>query len=733
MYTYLRSQINHLKLLKFHFFFSLLLFVPLSSMQANDDEKLVDDLFAQGITVDLRSPSFSDGVLHTDQGGVIQGRDIRIQAKEITYTKKKLDKKPVCLLNAQDSVMLEFGDYVFVGSRLDYDFQTNSGVIYDARTGIEPWYFGGKEIELCADGNYRVRHGFVTTSENYIPEWQISSDEASLTDGRNVAAKNVYFTFVKMPLFWLPSFKLNLNTILDNPIRYNVRWGGRQGPRIGMTYEVFSWNNWKTFFRFDYRIRRGPGAGFETYYRSPDHRAEFQSISYIARDSSLLHPSEKLRYRFQGIYHNSVLDDKVTIDLTYDKLSDKEMATDYQDKSLELETALRTQLHVRRQHEQWITNFYTVVRANGFQTLKQELPTIKTSWRPFVLGPTRVITDMHFTASYLDFVYSTPNKWNVPDYHATRLAYTQRFYRSWKAGIFNISPEVGGKLIYYGNSPKKDDRLLTFGDFGFNAHTKFERFFGNCKHAVQPYMQYRYLTSPTVSPNDHYIFDIDDGWYRLNLLRFGVSQSLYCKEGIGCFQRPIFADLYAYAFFDTPTIHSAVPKAYAQVRFASFETLRHILVTSWDFEHQQLDEFNFHTDWTISQNIAFACEYRHRSAFHWRKVDQTNFILDSFRKENSLRHSSLSDRRDTLLFHLFYRFHPAWSIEFESRHGWNRMREPSYNEFEIDLNTIIRSCWHVQLSYRHKEDDDRLALYFSVGMKRPDTSCSRSFWPSLEF
>ncbi|KIA77458.1 hypothetical protein DB43_GG00370, partial [Parachlamydia acanthamoebae] len=78
MYTYLRSQINHLKLLKFHFFFSLLLFVPLSSMQANDDEKLVDDLFAQGITVDLRSPSFSDGVLHTDQGGVIQGRDIRI-------------------------------------------------------------------------------------------------------------------------------------------------------------------------------------------------------------------------------------------------------------------------------------------------------------------------------------------------------------------------------------------------------------------------------------------------------------------------------------------------------------------------------------------------------------------------------------------------------------------------------------------------------------------------------
>ncbi|MBS4168811.1 LPS-assembly protein LptD [Parachlamydia sp. AcF125] len=730
MCTYLRCHLKNFKWLKIYpFLVGLFVFLSGNCLFAEKEEKLTNELFEQRITVDLRSPSFSDGVLHTDQGGIIQGRDIRIQAKEITYTKKKT----ICFLNAKDSVMLELGDYVFVGSHLEFDFQTNSGVIYGARTGIEPWYLGGKKIELCSDGSYIIHQGFVTTSENYTPEWQISSDEASLTDQRNVSAKNVYFSFVKMPLFWLPTFKINLNTILDNPIRYNVRWGGRQGPRIGMTYEVFSWNNFKTFFRVDYRIRRGPGAGFETYYRSPDHRTQFQSISYLARDSSLLHPSEKIRYRFQGVYRTSVLDDKVTIDLTYDKLSDKEMAADYQDKSLELETALRTKLHVRRQHERWITNFFTIVRLNGFQTLKQELPAIETSWRPFLISPAGVITDIHFTASYLDFVYATPNKWNAPNYHSSRAAYTQRFYRSWKVGIFNISPEIGGKLIYYGNSPQKDDKLLTFGNFGFNTHTKFERLYENFKHIIQPYAQYRYLTSPTVSPNDHYIFDIDDGWYRLNMLRFGINQSLYCKEKRGGLQRPIFADLYAYAFFNTPTLSKTIPKVYAQIRCTSFETLRHILVTSWDFERQQLDEFNFHTDWTINQNVAFACEYRHRSACHWRKVNHANFILDSFHKEASLKNSSLSDRRDTLLLHLFYRFHPCWSVEFQSRHGWHRMKEPSYNEFEIDLNTIIRSCWHVQLAYRHKEDDDRLALYLTIGMKRPDTSGKKSFWPSLEF
>lgn len=707
--------------------------MSLLSEICGSEEKLFDDVFAQGISVDLHSPTYSDGILSTEEGGVIKGKDIRIQARKILYTRKKVDGQPVCTLSAEDSVMLEFGPYVFVGERLEYDFQTNSGFIYDARTALEPWYFGGKKIELCPDGSYRILNGFVTTSENYFPEWKVTSDEASLEEGHYIRAKNVYFTFVKLPLFWLPSFCIDLDTILDNPIRYNVRWGGRQGPRIGLTYEVFSWNHWKTFFRFDYRINRGPGVGFETYYHSSDRSAEFRSINYVARDSSLLHPSEKTRYRFQGVYHNSIVYNRATIDLTYDKLSDKDMATDYRDKGLELDTALRTKLHVRRQEDFWISNFYTVVRFNSFQTIKQELPCLETSWKPFLLGPTGVLTEMNVSASYLDFAYATPNRFNIPDYHSTRFSYTQRFYRSWRVGIFNFSPEIGCTAIYYGNSPQRADRLLAFGSFSTKAYTKFERFFGSCKHTIQPYLLYQYLTFPTTSPRDHYIFDIDDGWYRLNALRFGLVNGIYCKESPGCLQRPFYADIFAYAFFDTPSIPAVVPKVYAQLRFMSLDSLRHTFVTAWDFEKRQLDEFNFRNDWTINEDIAFAAEFRHRSAFHWRKVDPTNFILDSFRSVESLRHSSLSDRRNTVLFHLFYRFHPCWAFEFESRHGWDRMKEPSYNEFEVNLNATIRSCWHVQLSYRHKEDDDRIAVYLSVGIKRPDTSGICSFLPCLEF
>jgi hypothetical protein len=144
--------------------------------------------------------------------------------------------------------------------------------------------------------------------------------------------------------------------------------------------------------------------------------------------------------------------------------------------------------------------------------------------------------------------------------------------------------------------------------------------------------------------------------------------------------------------------------------------------------HNELDHYNVRTEWTYSPNFALAVEYRHRSSYDWRKADHTNFILDSFRTIQELRDSQLSDRRDTLLLHMFYRFHPSWAFEFKSRSGWNRILEPSYNEFEIDLLGTLRSAWNFKLSYQHKEDDDRISVYMTIGIQRPD--CATPWRPA---
>lgn len=691
-----------------------------------------EEMFVKGVTVDLREPCYSEGVIITEKGGVITGPDFRIQATRINYTRKVENEIPVYTIVAEGDLMMEFGKYIFVGEKLEYNFQTKTGRIYDGRTMADPWYFGGQHIILCADGSYILYNGFVTTSTNYCPDWEIVSEETRLSKDRYLWAKNVQFRLLNIPVLWLPVFKTNLDDIFDAPVKYNVRLWGRQGPRIGMTYELFSWNRWKTFLRLDYRLNRGPGGGFETQYRSLDHKTNFHTINYVAMDSSLIHPNERIRYRFQGVYDTLMMNDKVSVDLSWDKLSDKDMATDYKDKGLELDTAGRTQLLVRRQEERWISNFITRVRVNKFQSLKQELPTLENSWHPFEIGSSRIISDAVVKVSYLDFVYGN-NLAHVHNYSAPRLEFSPRFYRHFQLRNFNLTPEVGGVTIFYGNSPAGQPKWLAIGKTGFTFDTSLSRAYRNCKHVITPYAKYDYYTYPSVSPDDHYIFDIEDGWYRLNMCRFGVSQSLYCKNKCGLIERRAFVDFYGNAFFDTQTIHAVLPKVYADVVFKSFSSLKHVLNTAWDFSRNKLDHYNVRIEWTVNDNIAVATEYRHRDAYDWRKVDHTNFILDSFRSISQLRHSLLSDRRDTLLMHIFCRLHPNWALEFQSRQGWNRMFEPKYTEFEIDLLATLRSSLNLRVAYQHKENDDRIAVYFNIGIKRPDVNKECNIVPFLNF
>jgi hypothetical protein len=715
------------------------------SWLSGETNEKTDDPFAKGITVDLREPVWSEGVLTTEKGGLIQGPNLRIQARKILYKRKIVDGKPVFAIEAEDELILEFGEYVFIGKRLEYDFQTKSGIIYEGRSTIEPWYFGGERIELLPDGSYTVSNGFVTTSENYNTNWQIAVEKAVLTENRLLNATNVEFRFIKLPLFWLPSFKMNLDSIFDAPVRYLFRWGGHQGPRIGAIYEVFSWNRFKTFLHMDYRVKRGFGGGIETAYRSADHRAEFRTINYVAKDSSISNPHERTRYRFQGLYHNTIVEDKVSLDISYDKLSDKDMATDYNDRGLELDTAGRTELQMRHQSDNWITNLYSRIRLNNFQTINQELPTLETRWKPFLLGHTGLISDSYYRGSYLDFKYANNLK-DVEDYHSSRLELSHRSYRPFVSKLVTITPEAGIVGILYGTTransgliecgnkpPKHGPRSIGIALLGCEANTTFYRLYRDMKHVMMPYIKYNYYTSPSLSPKEHYIFDIDDGWYRLNVLRFGLQQSLLVKSSNGLIGRRIMVDIYANAFFNTPTIERTIPYVYTKLEFRSLTTINHTITGAWDFQRANLSFLNIRTEWTYDADLALAAEFRHRNSYAWRKVEYSNYILDSYRSENQLRHSSLSDRRSTFLVHMFYRFYPNWAIELESREGWDRLCERNYREFEVDLLTTLSSAWRMKFSYQHKEDDHRVAIYLSVGLKRPDQDKCDALIPCVQY
>lgn len=689
-------------------------------MHAQELKKIFQKGLEEKITVDLRKPSYSDGVLSTDEGGVISASDIRIQAEHLRYTRKVVDQKQIWTIEGEGKLIVEFGEYVFVGEKLFYDFEEKKGVIYHGKTTIEPWQFGGERFELRPDGSYLIYKGYVTTSERDPPDWGIHSGLVHVEQERYLRAQQVQVKILNFPILWIPSFRANLDSIFDNPIRYRFRWGGRQGPRFGLTYEIFSWEHWKTFVRFDYRLTRGPGGGIETRYRSEDRKTEFHSINYLAKDSSIIRPHEKARFRLEGAFRKLMHDDKTSILLSYDKISDRDMPSSYYDRDFDFDTAERTQLRVRRQEENWIGNFYTRVRINSFQTVKQELPTIESNFKSFELRNSGIIFDNWARASYLNFEYSKFIR-HVHNYSSSRFQYFPTLYRPFVFGRFcTLTPEIGMQTIFYGNSPKDGSQWLAQGKAGLDFETQLYRYYGSLKHTIEPYASYRYYSLPTSSPRQHYIFDISDGWTRLNYLAFGVNQIFYSKNCENQVGRVFSADLYSFAFFHMRKIPQTIPRIYGRLSFFSHSTMKHTFETGWNLQQNQLDYFNFRTEVTFNEDFAISAEYRVRGQYWWRKVDRENFFLDAFRTEHRLKHSQLSDPCNTLLLHLFYRFHPNWACELTSRQGWNRKREPHYFEFEFDVLTTIQTAWHLRFSYQHQEDEDRVAMYLNIGLKRPD-------------
>ncbi len=326
------------------------------------------------LTIDLKNPVFSHGVISSEEGGVITGQEMRIQARKITYTNRIENGIRIQTIVAEGDLMMEYAGRAFVGSRLEYDFVQRTGVLYNGKTFVDIWFLGGDKIELKEDGSFYIVNAFITTCEDQQNTWEINAKSVNITEDKLLAARNIRFRFFKIPLFWLPSFKSNLKAFTDPPIRYKIIWDKGLGPRVTMRYRIFSWRDLNLFFRLDYRLKRGFGGAFESEYFSSDKQTTFVTRSYGAHDKTF--PDEKgpHRYRLQGLYHTQTKNEKTQVHLTWDKLSDTRMVGDFRSDDFEINTQKRTRLLVQHQLDNTFFNMSVQPRINRFDSIDQELP-----------------------------------------------------------------------------------------------------------------------------------------------------------------------------------------------------------------------------------------------------------------------------------------------------------------------------------------------------------------------
>ncbi|MBP7075056.1 MAG: LPS-assembly protein LptD [Rhabdochlamydiaceae bacterium] len=655
-------------------------------------------LLAEEYDVQLKNPLFSGGTISSDEGGVICGPGIRIQAQNISYTHKTENGLQIKKVHAKGDLLLEYEGKIFVGEELDYDLGSKTGIMKKGRTSTDYWFVGGDEIELLPDGSFWVTHAYLTTVESQDPWWQIHSSKIDVSDESLLRAKNIKVRFFDIPVFWLPSFKFDLKLIKDPPIRYKFVWDQILKQKITMRYELYSTETFSLFGRLDYRFKRGFGGAVETDYQSLNKITRFQTKNYIAHDKTIADQNNNKRYRFQGLTTTSWRDEQTRFHLSYDKLSDDKMPQDFKDDDFEVNTQQRTILWVSHMTQNTTSKFTLQPRINIFQSINQQLPLITTGIRPFPLGNSGVIFQNQFSAGYLNYIYATGLADELPTSRSARFESRNTLYKRFDMGPVSMTPWAGFIGLFYSNTKQDHAVGQAIGSYGFRLNSNLFRCYPTFLHKMEPYFELRGLTSPSTASFRHFIFSIDDGFAKQNLFRPGLKQTFYPSGSTLLPEATL--DLYTNIFAGSTAFHRGLPKLYStcDFRYPSWLISTDIV---YNFQENVFDRTNLRSAWTINENAAFTFEFRHRSKFDWRKSDHDNYIVDIIRPIDELLHSPLSDGRNTYLSKLQFRLSPLWTAHLESHIGTGRKNDPDYYAYEVKLSVLLTGRWLMEFGYKY--------------------------------
>ncbi|MEZ5314816.1 MAG: hypothetical protein R3E91_01190 [Chlamydiales bacterium] len=680
------------------------------------------------IILDLNHPCYEDGVLSTKEGGVLIAPNFRVQAQSFIYTHNLDIDPPVFTIECHGNLLIDYQEWVLVGDSLYYDFLTHTGFLIHGKTAQPPWYLGGNEILLFEDGHLIVIDGFLTTSEAKYPDIAIRSPKITLSKNHVMEAKNITFTIEEIPVFWFPQICFDLENCRNTPFAVKFGWGGFMGSYLGLLYHFLNWKDFQGTARIDEFFGHGLGGGIETRYHQKFKSTQFYTRSYYVHDIAINDPNDRDRYQFQGTYHDSFYG--MSIDGMYDYVSDPNMASDFQIQDFELPTAGRTQLELKKQTDLWIAALFGNVRINSFQSVNQELPTFSFYLHPFQIPHTGIIIENIFKASYLNYAFSEDV--HGKNFQSGRISFSPHAYRPFLFGPITATPEVAFIGIGYTNTPSGNSAGQGIGKFGIHFNSCLSKSNQRLKHLVKPYIDYTYLTQPSVSNNDHFIFTINDGYHQLNLLKMGIENKIFVKGSSGIFQ-PLTVDAWANIFIDQKTHRKAIPKGYLNIEWQPSQSLLFTLDGGWNFLNDQVDFFSGRIDATVSHHLAFGLDYCYHSKFDWRKADFYNFILESAHNEKELLESPLSFRRQTLLFRMFIRPTPNWTAQLDSRYGWNRghqtfigkngelFREKQKNflEYQVEFRRTLFNHWDLRLIYEKRVADHRYLISLKINPERP--------------
>ncbi len=605
---------------------------------------------------------------------------------------EKLKEKLEHSLEAEGNIVVIYRDWVLIGKKLTYDLTTETGLIIEGKSSIGDWFFGGDQIALTPEKAFVMSKAFLTTVENEHAWWKISAAQLGIDKQYIAQANNIKLTFSQVPLLWFPKFQIDLKKGEEPAARYEFLWQQILKQRLSLRYKLYSSERMDLFTRLDYSFKYGPGGAIETDFCSLDKKTLWKSNNYAGLAKIVPQEIGIHRYRFQGLVA-SELTDKTDLYLSYDKLSDNEMVSGFEQPNFEMNTQKRTIFILQHQEPIFAGQLRIQPRINNFQSLKQELPSLNLGLKPLSWGG--IVSTNSWKIEYLDYVFFQSLKSVLPSFHSARVSSYNALSKSFHTGPLTWSPEAGIKAIGYSHTPYGKSALQMDFSYGAKVESNWVRSFSSFRHLVNPYISFQGYSTPWKDLNQVYIFSLEDALYQLSSLRFGLLQKAFLPQ-TSLVPPCISLDIYARAFLGKTALPKTLPWVYTDL-LLSFPSFRLATEVAYFLPYHTWDYFNSRLQTTINENVAFELNYRQRSWLSWKKSDPTNFILDVSTPISSLLNSPLSDKRSTLLAKLQAKLTPVWNCNIESHYGWGRIGQPNYIEFRVGFSALVTGRWKVDV------------------------------------
>lgn len=667
------------------------------------------------VEVSLNDAKYSDGILSTETGGIIATPQLHIQARHIRYTERLREKK----VEASGDILVTFKDKVFVGERIFYDFIAKKGVIDKGKLSIDIWHISGSRIELYPDDTYRIFDASITTSEKENPFFSMYAQRLDI-EKNIISATPLAMQCAGRPYLLLPHCSMNLQRLWKEPLlQYRVFWDKGVGPCAMVRCRAYGSKNFNSHVRLDLRYHRGEkpvlrlGSLLETEYFLSKERGKICTKNYLGYDAPFNDPNSArtLRYRLQGIASYKSSSGNQTFFSRWDKISDRNMPTDFHMEKFELSTEKKTEAHLRSFHKRIITNVSFAPKINSFDSGKQELPEIKLSPYPLILNHSGIVFENSLRVGYYRYSFAKDSYPCFIDFDSSRLQYTPTLYRAFSLSHLTITPKIGCHYLLYGNSERGGPLQFCLPFLDISVHTRLLGTGSKVLHSIEPYAKIYSLSAP---PKENYpfIFDLSDGLRKISYLRCGVRNT-WCMRNDTSKLPLLSMDTYAMNFYGTSHLSKTFPKIFTSVEY-NLPSFCIKTLLGWNTEYAQLDIGTIRAALTCSADVALSAEFRFRGPMYWKKNNPDNYIVDVTRSPLDLADSMLSDERKVAMMRFQCKIHPQWIVRLDGNYGWGRKSEGNHFVGKIDLLGLISSNLRIKLSYTQAASRSRFEFGVSL-------------------